>query len=147
MLDISQSKLVFQYAGPEVRWIDNQKSIFYVSMQLVSTVLCEDQHLHNFFQSSSSLLPLMGSSSGSSSASSPRSLQPMDADTQKNLKALLSLKVENIIIFFPTLLNQLLSVLLHGGTETVIDVTRVLVHIVDEVYEAGRDDVLHLIFE
>ncbi|XP_068242950.1 dedicator of cytokinesis protein 9 [Palaemon carinicauda] len=130
------------YAGPEVRWIDNQKNIFHVSMRLVSTVLNSDQHLHNFFQSSSSLFPLMNSS-GASAASSPRSVQPLDVETQKNLKALLALKVGNIITFLPTLLNQLFSVLLHGGPETVTNATKVLVHIVDEVYEAGREDILN----
>ena len=59
-----------------------------------------------------------------------------------SFQALLALKVDNIITFLPTLLNQLLSVLLHGGPETVTNVTRVLVHIIDEVYEAGRDDIL-----
>lgn len=75
-----------QFAGPEVRWVDNQRNVFRVSMRLVSTVLSSDQHLHNFFQSSSSLLPLTGSSSGVCGASSPRSAQPIDIDTLKNLK-------------------------------------------------------------
>ncbi|XP_045133980.1 dedicator of cytokinesis protein 9-like isoform X2 [Portunus trituberculatus] len=130
------------FAGPEVRWVDNQKNVFHVSMRLVSTVLNSDQHLHNFFQSSSSLLPLTGSSSGGCGASSPRSAQPIDIDTLKNLKALHALEVGTIIAFFPTLLNQLFGVLLNVGPDVATNVTRVMVHIIDQVYEAGRDDIL-----
>ncbi|KAG0711143.1 Dedicator of cytokinesis protein 9 [Chionoecetes opilio] len=128
------------FAGPEVRWVDNQKNVFRVSMRLVSTVLSSDQHLHNFFQSSSSLLPLSGSSGG---ASSPKSGQPIDIDTLKNLKALHALEVGTIIAFFPTLLNQLFGVLLNVGPDVATNVTRVMVHLIDQVYEAGRDDILN----
>ncbi|XP_050738114.1 dedicator of cytokinesis protein 9-like isoform X2 [Eriocheir sinensis] len=131
------------FAGPEVRWVDNQKNVFRASMRLVSTVLSSDQHLHNFFQSSSSLLPLFGPSSGAPGASSPRSAQPIDIDTLKNLKALHALEASTIIAFFPTLLNQLFGVLLNVGPDVATNVTRVMVHIIDQVYEAGRDDILN----
>ncbi|XP_069940326.1 dedicator of cytokinesis protein 9 isoform X3 [Cherax quadricarinatus] len=131
------------FAGPEVRWVDNQKNVFRVSMRLVSTVLSADQHLHNFFHSSASLLPLVSSSGGACAASSPRSSQPMDVETLKNLKALHALEVGTIIAFLPTLLNQLLGVLLNGGPEVATNVTRVMVHVIDQVYEVGRDDILH----
>ncbi|XP_042890658.1 dedicator of cytokinesis protein 9-like isoform X3 [Penaeus japonicus] len=131
------------FAGPEVRWVDSQKNVFRVSMRLVSTVLSGDQHLHNFFQSSASLLPPIGSSGGASAASSPRSAQPMDVETLKHLKALHALEVGSIIAFLPTLLNQLLGVLLNAGAEVATNVTRVLVHVIDQVYEAGRDDILN----
>ena len=39
-----------KYAGPEIRWVDGQKPLFTVQMELVSTVTAQDQHLHNFFQ-------------------------------------------------------------------------------------------------
>lgn len=70
--------------------MDNQKNVFRVSMRLMSTVLSPDQHLHNFFQSSSSLVPLLGPGSGGGGggggASSPRPTQPTDGEMLKNLK-------------------------------------------------------------
>ncbi|XP_071525241.1 dedicator of cytokinesis protein 9 [Panulirus ornatus] len=131
------------FAGPEVRWVDSQKSIFRVSMRMVSTVLSADQHLHNFFHSSSSLLPSVISSSGGCAATSPRSSQPMDVETLKNLKALHALEVGTIVAFLPTLINQLLAVLLNSGPDVATNVSRVMVHIIDQVYEAGREDILH----
>lgn len=38
-----------KYAGPEIRWVDGQKPLFNVHLELVSTVAARDQHLHNFF--------------------------------------------------------------------------------------------------
>ena len=48
--------LTLQYAGPEVRWVDSQKNVFRMSSRLVSSVLTGDQHLHNFFQTTSGLM-------------------------------------------------------------------------------------------
>ncbi|XP_076061952.1 dedicator of cytokinesis protein Ziz isoform X2 [Oratosquilla oratoria] len=134
------------FAGPEVRWVDSQKNVFRVSLRLVSTVLSGDQHLHNFFHSSSSLIPpdMLGSSSRPSSLTgTPRtSPQPVDLDMIKHLKALHAIEVSNVISFLPTLMNQLLCVLLMGGEEIATYSTRVLVHIIDQLYEKGRDDIL-----
>lgn len=58
-------------------------------------------------------------------------------------QALHALEVGSIIAFLPTLLNQLLGVLLNGGPDVATNVTRVMVHVIDQVYEAGRDDLLH----
>ncbi|KAK4319158.1 hypothetical protein Pmani_009878 [Petrolisthes manimaculis] len=142
------------FAGPEVRWVDNQKNVFRMSMRLVSTILSPDQHLHNFFQSSSSLVPLLGPGSGGGggggggsssggSASSPRPTQPTDGEMLKNLKALHALEVGTVVAFLPTVLNQLFGVLLQSGPDVATHVTRVLVHIVHQCYEAGRDDILN----
>ena len=40
---------ISQYAGPDIRWVDGQKPLFQVNLELVSTVTARDQHLHNFF--------------------------------------------------------------------------------------------------
>jgi hypothetical protein len=40
---------LLQYSGPDILWIDNQRQIFSVNFQLVSTVVTRDQHLHNLF--------------------------------------------------------------------------------------------------
>jgi hypothetical protein len=37
------------YAESEIWWVDGQKPIFQVHLELVSTVTARDQHLHNFF--------------------------------------------------------------------------------------------------
>ena len=38
-----------KYAGPDIRWVDGQKNLFQVQLELLSTVTARDQHLHNFF--------------------------------------------------------------------------------------------------
>lgn len=59
------------------------------------------------------------------------------------LQALHALETSTIVAFFPTLLNQLFGVLLNVGPDTATNVTRVMVHIIDQVYEAGRDDIIN----
>lgn len=49
IVDIPKILSIFQYAGPDIRWVDGQKSLFHVNLELVSTVTACDQHLHNFF--------------------------------------------------------------------------------------------------
>ena len=131
------------FSGPEVRWIDSQKNVFKVGLRLVSTVLSSDQHLHNFFTSSSSLVHLMGETPQPASSSASKITHVSDQETVKNLKALLALEVETTISFLPTLLNQLLCVLLSSGSaEVTANVTKVLVYITHQLYEAGREDIL-----
>ena len=51
--------------------------------------------------------------------------------------------METTISFLPTLLNQLLWVLLTAGSpEVTANVTKVLVYITHQLYEAGREDIL-----
>lgn len=67
--------LLFQYAGPEIIWIDGQKPIFNVCFNLVSTVHARDQHLHNLFGHAEKL-----------HAPKINSVYPPDTETCKILK-------------------------------------------------------------
>ena len=58
-------------------------------------------------------------------------------------QSLLVLEIQTIIAFLPTLMNQLFGVLTTGGSEVAVNVTRVLVHIIHQVYETGREDILY----
>ncbi|KAB7505571.1 Dedicator of cytokinesis protein 9 [Armadillidium nasatum] len=125
------------FSGPEIRWVDGQKNMFKVQMRLVSTILSNDQHLTNFFNTSASLIP-SDNTSISSNISLPKMVLTNDVEM-----ALFALDIKNIIEFLPTILNQLFLVMLSGGIDVPINVTRVLVHITHEIYEAGREDIIY----
>ncbi|XP_046688590.1 dedicator of cytokinesis protein 9-like [Homalodisca vitripennis] len=120
------------YAGPEVTWIDNQKPIFAVSFQLISTVYSRDQHLQNLFAHAERLHePKTGAS------------LPPETETCKILKATHAIQLNTAIEFLPTLLNQLFSLLVLSPSPDVgLNVIRLLVHLVHLVQEAGRGDTL-----
>lgn len=52
--------------------------------------------------------------------------------------------MSTIIYFLPTLLNELLHLLVITSNEDVaLNTVRVLIHIVHGVHEAGKNDILH----
>lgn len=113
-------------------WIDNQRQIFAIGFQLVSTVVTRDHHLHNLFAHAEKLAP-----------TKPASLSPSDLETCKTLKAAHAIRLATAIAFLPTLLTQLLTMLVVTPSEEVgLNVIRVLVHIIHMVHEAGRKDIL-----
>lgn len=121
-----------QNAGPEITWIDSQRPIFTVSINLVSTVNTKDQHLHNLFAHAEKLLD-----------PKPSAL-PAEVETCKILKALHAIQRTTLITFLPTLLNQLYTLLIVTNSDEIgLNVIRVLINLVNMVYEAGRKEILH----
>ncbi|GLG92417.1 Dedicator of cytokinesis protein 9 [Gryllus bimaculatus] len=119
-------------AGPEISWIDSQRPIFNVGFQLLSTVVTTDLHLHNLFVHAERLL-------GPKHAANA----PSETETSKVLKAAHAVQLSSAITFFPTLLNQLLALLVLTSSEDVgQNVLRVLIHIIHLLHEAGRKDIL-----
>lgn len=121
----------FQNAGPEITWIDNQRRIFTVSFNLVSTVNTKDQHLFNLFSHTERLLD-----------SKPTAL-PAESETCKILKALHAIQLTTLITFLPTLLNQLFALLTSTSSDEIgLNVIRVLINLVNMIHEAGRKEIL-----
>lgn len=121
-----------QNAGPEVTWIDGQKSIFTVGFNLISTVHTRDQHLHNLFIHAERLLD-----------TKPSAL-PAETETCKILKALHAIQLTTLITFLPTLLNQLFTLLVVTNSEEIgLNIIRVLINLVHMICESSRKEILH----
>ncbi|XP_071839033.1 dedicator of cytokinesis protein 11-like isoform X31 [Apostichopus japonicus] len=115
-------------SGPEVKWVDGGKELLKVNLRLKSTIYTENQHLNNFFAQCSK----------------------WDGDTQSSLLIIQSIKamhaVESSILinFFPVILNQLFKLLSFSQMEDLQkNIVRLIVFIISEVSNEGRDDVLH----
>lgn len=118
-------------AGPEINWIDSQKPIFTVSFNLISTVNTKDQHLFNLFIHAEKVL-----------TPKPTTLST-EKEICKIIKALHAVQLTTLITYLPTLINQLFILLV--GTSNVdigLNVIRVLINLINMIYEAGRKDVL-----
>ncbi|XP_067007867.2 dedicator of cytokinesis protein 9 [Anabrus simplex] len=119
-------------SGPDISWIDGQRPIFNVGFQLVSTVNTRDQHLHNLFAHAERLIGPKHSS-----------IIPSEQETCKILKAAHAVHLVTAITFLPTLLNQLMTLLVVTTNEEVgLNVLRVLIHIIHMIHEAGRKEIL-----
>lgn len=91
-----------------------------------------DQHLFNLFAHSERLLD-------------PKHVaQPNEGETCKIIKALHAVQLTTLITFLPTLLNQLLVLLLatHNHNDIGLNIVRVLINLVNMLYEANRKEVL-----
>lgn len=121
-------------AGPEITFIDNQRPIFSVAFRLESTVLSNDQHLHNLFVHSERLLQ-----QGKLTA------QPAESETCKILKAAHAIQIKSVITFLPTILNQLFTLLVNTNSEDIaLNVIRLLINLIHTVAEeAGRKELLN----
>nr|CAI5852247.1 unnamed protein product [Callosobruchus analis] len=118
-------------AGPEITWIDSQKPIFTVAFNLVSTINTKDQHLHNLFAHAEKLLD------------TKPSVVPAESETCKILKALHAIHLTTLITFLPTLFNQLFTLLVVTSSEEIgLNIIRVLINLVNMLYEANRRDIL-----
>ncbi|XP_049532929.1 dedicator of cytokinesis protein 11 isoform X2 [Anopheles darlingi] len=115
-------------AGPDVQWIDNQRPIFTVSFRLDSTVLSTDQHLHNLFLHAERLLE------------HSKTVAPPDkTETCKILKAAHAIHISSLITFLPTILNQLLGLLVVTTSEEVgLNIIRLLVNLFHMVAEEAK---------
>ncbi|XP_018332779.1 dedicator of cytokinesis protein 9 [Agrilus planipennis] len=118
-------------AGPEITWVDAQRPLFTVSFNLASTVNTRDQHLFNLFSHSERLLD-----------PKPTAL-PNENETCKIIKALHAIQLTTLITFLPTLLNHLLTLLVVTNNEEIcLNVMRVLINLVNMVYDSGRKEIL-----
>ncbi|KAB0797571.1 hypothetical protein PPYR_08564 [Photinus pyralis] len=118
-------------AGPEIAWIDNQRPLFTVSFNLVSTMNTRDQHLYNLFTQAERLLdPTL-------------STPPSENETCKIIKALHAIHLTTLITFLPTLLNQLFMLLVITKNDEIgLNIIRVLINLINMVCDAGRKEVL-----
>ncbi|XP_051566435.1 dedicator of cytokinesis protein 9 [Myxocyprinus asiaticus] len=113
-----------KHTGQEVKWVDGGRSLLKISTQLVSTVYTQDQHLHNFFHHCQSIEPTDQSG----------------GELIKYLKSLHAMEAHVMVKFLPTILNQLFRVLTTFGQEdVVVNVTRVMIHIVAQCHEEGLE--------
>lgn len=118
------------YTGPEIRWVEGQKPLFRVDFKLVSTVYTKDQHLHNFFGHAQKLMDFK--------------MPGNDVETCKHVKVLHAVDVYTLTAFLPTILNQLFTLLVRTVSEDIaLNTVRVLVHIVNQVHEAKKMDILY----
>lgn len=68
---------------------------------------------------------------------------PSEIETCKILKALHAIQLTTLITFLPTLLNQLFTLLVATTSEEIgLNIIRVLINLVNMIYEAGRKDIL-----
>uniref|UniRef100_A0AAV2KQV2 Dedicator of cytokinesis protein 11 n=1 Tax=Knipowitschia caucasica TaxID=637954 RepID=A0AAV2KQV2_KNICA len=115
---------------PDVKWVENAKSLFKVRTHVASTIYTQDLHLHNFFQHCQLLR--------TTSEGSP-------ADLIKYLKCLHAMETHVIIHFLPTILMQLFEVLTSATKEsqdTAVNSLRVIIHIVSKCHEEGVEHYL-----
>lgn len=119
-------------SGPEVAWVDGQKPIFTANFQLVSTVLTKDPHLHNLFVHAERLLdPKLARAC------------PSETETCQILKAAHAVRLSAVLSLLPTILNELLTLLVSCSSEEVgLNIIRLLVNIVNMVHDAGRHELL-----
>ncbi|KAJ8916213.1 hypothetical protein NQ315_016352 [Exocentrus adspersus] len=118
-------------AGPEINWVDGQKPIFTIAFSLASTINTKDQHLFNLFTHAERLLD-----------PKPTAI-PSEGETCKILKALHAIHLTTLIAFLPTLFNQLFALLVVTTSEEIgLNIIRVLINLVNMVYDANRKDIL-----
>ncbi|XP_056611466.1 dedicator of cytokinesis protein 11 isoform X2 [Triplophysa dalaica] len=117
-------------SSPDIKWVDNGKTLFKVRTHVASTIYTQDLHLHNFFQH----CQLM------------RSMSPGNlAELVKYLKCLHAVETQVIIKFLPTVLVQLFEVLTMAnkeGHDIAVNSTRVIIHIVSQCHEEGLEHYL-----
>lgn len=68
---------------------------------------------------------------------------PAETETCKVLKALHAIQLTTLITFLPTLLNQLLALLVATNSDEIgLNIIRVLINLVNMVHDAGRKEIL-----
>ncbi|KAG7240121.1 hypothetical protein INR49_027975 [Caranx melampygus] len=87
---------------PDIKWVENAKTLFKVRTHVASTIYAQDLHLHKFFQH----CQLMRTTSEGNSA-----------ELVKYLKCLHAMETHVIINFLPTVLMQLFAVLTAANKE------------------------------
>ncbi|XP_034532967.1 dedicator of cytokinesis protein 11 isoform X3 [Notolabrus celidotus] len=115
---------------PDIKWVENAKTLFKVRTHVASTIYAQDLHLHKFFQH----CQLMRATS-----------EGNQAELIKYLKCLHAMETHVIINFLPVVLMQLFEVLT-GATkeshETAVNSLRVIIHIVSRCHEESLEHYL-----
>ncbi|XP_028330884.1 dedicator of cytokinesis protein 11 isoform X1 [Gouania willdenowi] len=115
---------------PDVKWVENAKTLFKVRTHVASTIYPQDLHLHKFFQH----CQMMRSSS-----------EGNQAELIKYLKCLHAMETHVIITCLPTVLMQLFAVLTAATKEAhdiAVNSLRVIIHIVSRCHEEGLEHYL-----
>uniref|UniRef100_A0A3P9MZB4 Dedicator of cytokinesis 11 n=1 Tax=Poecilia reticulata TaxID=8081 RepID=A0A3P9MZB4_POERE len=115
---------------PDIKWVENAKSLFKVKSRVASTIYPQDLHLHKFFQH----CQLMKTMSDGN-----------PAELIKYLKCLHAVETHIVITFLPTVLMQLFEVLTAATKETheiAVNSLRVIIHIVSKCQEEGLEHYL-----
>ncbi|XP_026738501.1 dedicator of cytokinesis protein 9 isoform X2 [Trichoplusia ni] len=124
-------------AGPEVVWVEGEKQLFRCQLVLDSTVATRDIHLHNLFNQAERLIK---SSSPPTSPSPP----PWN-DVCNALKAAHAIKLNSLVAFLPTILNQLFELMTVEKSYTQdmgYQIVKLIVHFVHMIHDYGRKDLL-----
>ncbi|XP_053717211.1 dedicator of cytokinesis protein 11 isoform X4 [Synchiropus splendidus] len=115
---------------PDIKWVENAKTLFRVRTHVASTINTQDLHLHKFFQHCQLIAV---TSEGN------------QAELIKYLKCLHAMETHVIINFLPIVLNQLFQVL-STTTKVAHDIAvnslRVIIHIVSRCHEEGLEHFL-----
>uniref|UniRef100_A0A8C4ISG4 Dedicator of cytokinesis 11 n=1 Tax=Dicentrarchus labrax TaxID=13489 RepID=A0A8C4ISG4_DICLA len=115
---------------PDIKWVENAKTLFKVKTHVASTIYAQDLHLHKFFQH----CQLMRSTS-----------EANPAELIKYLKCLHAMETHVIVNFLPTVLMQLFEVLTAATKEAheiAVNSLRVIIHIVSRCHEEGLEHYL-----
>uniref|UniRef100_A0A4W6D4P6 Dedicator of cytokinesis 11 n=1 Tax=Lates calcarifer TaxID=8187 RepID=A0A4W6D4P6_LATCA len=114
---------------PDIKWVENAKTLFKVRTHVASTIYAQDLHLHKFFQH----CQLMRTTS-----------EGNPAELIKYLKCLHAMETHVIINFLPTVLMQLFEVLTAANKEIVslLCILSVIIHIVSRCHEEGLEHYL-----
>ncbi|XP_028984010.2 dedicator of cytokinesis protein 11 isoform X2 [Betta splendens] len=115
---------------PDIKWVENAKTLFKVRTHVASTIYAQDLHLHKFFQH----CQLMRTTS-----------EGNQAELIKYLKCLHAMETHVIINFLPIVLMQLFEVLTAATKESheiAVNSLRVIIHIVSRCHEEGLEHYL-----
>uniref|UniRef100_A0A671XSY5 Dedicator of cytokinesis 11 n=1 Tax=Sparus aurata TaxID=8175 RepID=A0A671XSY5_SPAAU len=115
---------------PDIKWVENAKTLFKVRTHVASTIYPQDLHLHKFFQH----CQLMRTTS-----------EGNPAELVKYLKCLHAMETHVIVNFLPTVLMQLFEVLTAATKEAheiAVNSLRVIIHIVSRCHEEGLEHYL-----
>ncbi|XP_035004387.1 dedicator of cytokinesis protein 11 isoform X1 [Hippoglossus stenolepis] len=115
---------------PDIKWVENAKSLFKVRTHVASTIYAQDLHLHKFFQH----CQLMRTTS-----------EGNQAELIKYLKCLHAMETHVIVNFLPTVLMQLFEELTAANKEAheiAVNSLRVIIHIVSRCHEEGLEHYL-----
>ncbi|CAG5929495.1 unnamed protein product [Menidia menidia] len=112
---------------PDIKWVENAKTLFKVRSRVASTIYPQDFHLHTFFQHCQQMR--------ATSEDNP-------AELIKYLKCLHAVETHVVITFLPTVLIQLFEVLTTATKEAheiAVNSLRVIIHIVSRCHEEGLE--------
>lgn len=134
-------------ACPEIKWVDSKKELFKVHLRLKSTIYTKDQHLYNFFvhcqKLENNFSPMVEADTINKLKPENGRISDDPAHHLNAIKSLHAVEVGTFINFLPTILNQLFRLIARTHNEDIaMNAARVLIHIVSEVHNAGKPEIL-----